>query len=156
MNRIGWALGVAAVALYAPAASADTFTVNDAADLPLHSSADECECRVDSRGYRCTLRAAIQAANACPGHDVVEVSPIGTFYLTLAGAGEDDGAAGDLDIRESVTIHGNGQWVRAAQTDRVLDIQVAAGEDVNISALACRWAMRRTTTVGGSGRGVRC
>lgn len=81
----------------------------------------------------CSLREAIQAANtdtavdACTagsGDDTIAV-PVDTYTLTLAGAGEDANATGDLDITANVTIQG----VSSASTiidgnaaDRVLQV----------------------------------
>ncbi|MGH9260064.1 MAG: CSLREA domain-containing protein, partial [Acidimicrobiales bacterium] len=45
----------------------------------------------------CTLRAAIQEANAVDDPNNIEV-PAGTYVLALFGAGEDAAASGDLDI----------------------------------------------------------
>ena len=68
-----------------------------------------------------SLREAIFAANADPDVNYISL-PAGTYRLTNSGSGND---AGDLDIRESVTIAG----VSASQTiidgngiDRVFDI----------------------------------
>ncbi|MEX0800109.1 MAG: choice-of-anchor Q domain-containing protein [Dehalococcoidia bacterium] len=64
----------------------------------------------------CSLREAIQAANtdsavdACTagaGDDIIDL-PAGTYTLTIAGAGEDANATGDLDIFLNVTINGTG------------------------------------------------
>lgn len=46
----------------------------------------------------CSLRAAIQEANALPGLDTV-VLPAGTFLLSLEGIDEDASATGDIDIK---------------------------------------------------------
>ncbi|MEW5986137.1 MAG: choice-of-anchor Q domain-containing protein, partial [Chloroflexota bacterium] len=57
----------------------------------------------------CTLRAAVQEANASAGNGTVTINlPAGTFKLRRAGVGEDYAAAGDLDIRVHVTIQGAG------------------------------------------------
>ena len=45
----------------------------------------------------CTLRAAIQEANALIGDDIIEV-PAGTYSLSVLGRYEDLGASGDLDV----------------------------------------------------------
>jgi CSLREA domain-containing protein len=58
----------------------------------------------------CTLRAAIQEANATPGHDAITL-PAGTYRLTLAGAADDTAAAGDLDIAGDLTIGGTGDVI---------------------------------------------
>jgi Ca2+-binding RTX toxin-like protein len=54
-----------------------------------------------------SLREAILAANASPGIDTVNV-PTGTYHLTIAGAGENGAATGDLDLLESVKVVGAG------------------------------------------------
>lgn len=53
----------------------------------------------------CTLRAAIQEANAHPGSDVIALRA-GTYKLTIPGAYEFGSATGDLNITDSVTING--------------------------------------------------
>jgi len=58
-------------------------------------------------GADCSLREAINAANANPGSDVI-VLPAGTYRLSIPGAGEDAGATGDLDITDALTINGAG------------------------------------------------
>jgi CSLREA domain-containing protein len=84
-------------------------------------------------GGRCSLRAAISAANTdsavagCPagsGTDTVLV-PAGRYVLALAGADEDANATGDLDISSDVVISGAGAastTVDANGIDRVFDI----------------------------------
>ncbi|HMJ86973.1 MAG TPA: choice-of-anchor Q domain-containing protein, partial [Vicinamibacterales bacterium] len=58
-------------------------------------------------GADCSLREAINAANANPGSDVI-VLPAGTYRLGIPGAGEDAGATGDLDITDTLAINGAG------------------------------------------------
>ncbi len=48
-----------------------------------------------------TLRSAIQAANATPGDDTINLTLAGTYQITLAGSGEDANATGDFDILAS-------------------------------------------------------
>ena len=55
----------------------------------------------------CTLRAAIQEANALAGADSISL-PAGTYTLDIAGAGEDAAATGDLDITGDLTLTGAG------------------------------------------------
>lgn len=53
----------------------------------------------------CTLRAAIVESNAWPEDDVIFVPSTATYVLTsLFGSGDED--AGDLDLRDTVTIIG--------------------------------------------------
>src|SRR5262245_7944506 len=55
----------------------------------------------------CTLRAAIQEANAMPGPHVIVLNP-GLYRLTLAGRGETNAATGDLNVKvlAGLTIQG--------------------------------------------------
>ncbi len=55
----------------------------------------------------CTLRAAVQEANATAGLDRV-VLPAGVFSLSLLGE-EDESLAGDLDITEEIVLQGDGR-----------------------------------------------
>ena len=77
-----------------------TFKVNtmlDTVAVNLHNGKD-------ANGH-ISLRSAIQAANAQGGSDTI-ILPSGTFTLTIAGAGEDASATGDLDITGNLTIKG--------------------------------------------------
>src|SRR5260370_11636643 len=58
-------------------------------------------------GVAGSLRQAVIAANAHPGADTI-VLPAATYKLTLAGAGEDLAATGDLDITGDLKIKGAG------------------------------------------------
>ncbi len=72
----------------------------------------------------CTLRAAIEEANALPGEDVIVLGS-GTYRLTLSGLGEDQAGTGDLDITDSLQIVGAGTdktFIDADGIDRVFDI----------------------------------
>ena len=87
-------------------------------------------------GNRCTLRAAVQEANALPGRDVILIPDGWTIVLdnTLFGA-EDLAASGDLDILEDVGIGSlapAGAWpvVDANGIDRVFDVHPPATLDV--------------------------
>ena len=77
-----------------------TFKVNtmlDTVAVNLHNGKD-------ATGH-ISLRSAIQAADAQGGSNTIIV-PSGTFTLTIAGAGEDASATGDLDITGNLTIKG--------------------------------------------------
>lgn len=72
----------------------------------------------------CTLRAAIQEANALLGSDEIRLRAT-TYRLTLNGTGEDAAASGDLDIVDSVTIVGKGASltiVDGHHSDRVFHV----------------------------------
>lgn len=81
----------------------------------------------------CTVRAALQEADASAGVDRVVLAP-GTYVLDLVGAAEDAGASGDLDVADDVTIDAAGATVVAAADDRVLDVH--PGAEVAISGLS--------------------
>lgn len=105
-----------------------TFVVNTLSDIPLPPNATPCTCAIETAGAGtvCSLRAAVQAANACPGHDTINFVFGGVYQLTVAGpaAGAE---AGDLDITDTVTIQtvgAVGVTVDArAIDDRVFDVQ---------------------------------
>jgi CSLREA domain-containing protein len=122
MNKLASVPLVVAVilALGAASAAAQTFTVTKTTDT------NDGGCSRD-----CSLREAINAANATLADDTVVV-PAGAYTLTLAGAGEDSGRLGDLDLGPaasgSITIQGAGVGqtiVDAAGLDRVFDLQPA-------------------------------
>jgi CSLREA domain-containing protein len=92
------------------------FTVNSTVDAPDALPGDGT-CASDAVGAPCTLRAAIQEADFVASTVRLVVVPAGRYLLTIPPAvGEDvagsaaafDGAAGDLDITNSVTIQGAG------------------------------------------------
>jgi len=93
----------------------------------------------------CSLREAIINANtnsdttggdclAGEGTDDVIRVPAGTYSLSIAGIDEDDGATGDLDITEAVTITGEGAStiIDGGRIDRVLHLRA---ENVTVSDL---------------------
>ncbi|MES1239993.1 MAG: CSLREA domain-containing protein [Acidobacteriota bacterium] len=99
----------------------------------------------------CSLRDAIQAANASEGPDFILLKT-GTYTLSLAGAGEDLGATGDLDIRDDVTIVGRdaiNTVIDGGALDRVFDVQ--SGSKLELVDLA----VTNGRTVEGSGSGIR-
>jgi CSLREA domain-containing protein len=90
----------------------------------------------------CTLRAAIQEANAHPGPDAITFSVNGIFALSISGPPEDAAARGDLDIAEDLTITGNGDLATIidgggmAVKERVFHVHRAgAGITVSISGV---------------------
>ncbi|MFQ5401187.1 MAG: FG-GAP-like repeat-containing protein [Anaerolineae bacterium] len=105
-------------------------TTNDTAD----ANPGDGTC-ADSSG-NCSLRAAIQEANALPGDDTIAL-PANTYLLTLAGAHEDNNASGDLDISDNLTINGAGAVttiVNGGGLDRVF--HVLNGVSVTINNIA--------------------
>jgi CSLREA domain-containing protein len=116
---------LAALAASAPAA-AGTFTVNSEADVPDDAIGDgECHAELGLPGV-CTLRAAIQEANAHAGSDLISLTA-GQHY-TLTRSGQDDTASrGDLDITDDTTIlffaSGERPVVDAGGVERAFDIR---------------------------------
>jgi CSLREA domain-containing protein len=85
-------------------ASPAQFTVNSTADA-LDASVGDGVCSTVAGA--CTLRAAIQEANANPGADEIQLPP-GTYELGIAPLNQNDVTTGDLDITDSLTITGAG------------------------------------------------
>ncbi len=87
----------------------------------------------------CTLRGAIEEANALPGPDRIIV-PAGMYTQDIPGTNEDAGGSGDLDITDSLILSGAGPdetIIDAGGIDRVLDLFGPATE-VTISGLTIR------------------
>ena len=83
-----------------------------AAVFPVNSTIDAVDGFVGdgvcaTAGAVCTLRAAIQEANATAGPDTILLLP-GIYRLTIPGRGETNAATGDLNVKTQLTIIGNG------------------------------------------------
>lgn len=110
-----FSLALAGLALLpATASPADPYTVNTQDDyLPFLPS-----------DPKISLRSALNSANSNPGPDEI-ILPAGIYTLTITGSGDDTNSAGDLDIRDSVTITGAGPdktIIDGNAIDRVFDI----------------------------------
>ena len=88
-----------------PAQAATTFTVNSTADAPdAFTTSNTCDTDVFTSGDQCTLRAAIQQANATAGADAINFAISGTGVKTIAVGSS---GLGELPtITEQVTING--------------------------------------------------
>ena len=75
---------------------------NDAVD----ANPGDGVCETATAG-ECTLRAAVQEANALAGADTISI-PAGVYTLSIPGADEDAAATGDLDSIGDLTISGAG------------------------------------------------
>lgn len=109
-----------AISLTFPATAA-IFNVDDTADLVDTNLADGACLTATAT---CSLRAAVQQANALAGTHTINV-PAGEYRLTLAGIGEDNAASGDLDITANVDIVGAGPdltTIDGGGTDRVFHV----------------------------------
>jgi CSLREA domain-containing protein len=108
------------LALAAPAAARTLHVDSQADEVDLSPGDGTC---LAASGH-CSLRAAVQEANALPGLDTIRV-PEGTYLLTRTGDDEDDAATGDLDLRGRVRVIGAGAGatiVDGKSSDRVLDV----------------------------------
>jgi len=114
-----------AFSLFISSAYAATFTVNSTTDA-VDASPGNGTCA--TAGSVCTVRAAIQEANALAGTDTI-ILPAGTYTLSIAGTEEDAAATGDLDITSDMTIDGANESttiIDATTIDRAIDIPSTA------------------------------
>lgn len=117
-------------AIQAASFEVNTFNV-DAVDFDLTD--DLCDINAATEGDQCTLRAAVQQANATPGGDEITFAAATPIVLTIPGGG---GATnGDLDITDTLTIRGilDGEGnplitIRnSVPNERIFDINLAFG-----------------------------
>ncbi len=125
-----------------------TIVVNTIADAVDTKPADGvCVAKIKAKGGpRCSLRAAIQTANAGSraGHYTI-VLPAGTLHLAVAGRNEGKAAKGDLDVLQAdLTVVGKGPAktaIDAGGIDRVFDVSAFA----HLSAQGLRITGGKTT-----------
>ena len=117
-------LGSLAVALAARAATLSVSTTDDIVGADGKCSLREAISNVN------THSATVAGAGECAAGNAINdtiVLPAGTYVLGILGAGEDNNASGDLDIRADVNIEGAGSGqtiVDGNGTDRVFDVPV--------------------------------
>ena len=106
------------------AAPAATFTVDSTSDA-VDATPGNGTC--STAGNVCSLRAALQEANALSGADIVAV-PAGTYQLTISGSGEDLAATGDLDITSPIAVQGaSARLTTVSETTGDRTFQVVSG-----------------------------
>jgi len=113
-------------------ASAFSFSVDSTADLGDNNIGDGICATASST---CTLRAAVQEANAWPGPDTINLAA-GTYTLTISGT-DDTAAAGDLDISGNLTITGQGAaatTIDANHISRIFQVTTTTAQ-VSISGI---------------------
>jgi CSLREA domain-containing protein len=79
----------------------------------------------------CTLREAIMAANLDRDRDTINL-PAGTYQLSIPGREEDQGATGDLDIRQRIDLRGSAEGstiIDGNGIDRVLHVHLMDWEE---------------------------
>ena len=131
-----------------PAHAATTFSVNSTSDTPdaFPTSGNQCDTDVFTGGDQCTLRAAIQQANATPGADLIRFSIPGTGVQTINVGSSGLGAL--PTVTDPVTIDGYTQPgsspnTKAVGNDAVLKIELSGASAPNADGL-------RITHVSGS------
>ncbi len=126
-----------------------TFDVNDQTDA-VDANPGDGVCLTAAN--TCTLRAAVQEANAWPGPDVIRL-PAGTYNLTITGANEDKAATGDLDITDDLTINGadkNTTIIDGNNNDRVFDV-ISTSAKFTISNVTVQNGQLTSASVTGAG-----
>ncbi len=130
----GVCLAVFCFGVFVVGASGATFTVNSLAD-GVDATGGTGACA--TAGGVCTLRAAIQSANAQAGADIINFSVTGTITLNTATVGGDAGITeGDLDITQALTITGPGArllTIDQTTTDRVFDVDDGTGAAIAVT-----------------------
>lgn len=106
----------------AGSAWADTITVTKRMDkVDPKPNNGVCEVKKKNNGDRCSLRAAIQTANADPGTDRIKFTK-DRAKLTIDGPAASDVETGDLDVISRIVIRGGGVKLNARGIDRAFDI----------------------------------
>ena len=162
--NLGRALGatLAACAVVAPAASAETFKVNTGADLAPNG------CTKND----CSVREAIIAANKNGGPDTVVLKSNRFHGLNIPGTDEDMSKTGDLDVLGKTTIkasktmlatiHANGidRVIHALAPLKIIRLEITGGETMQSSvaglglyAPADRVVVKRSEISGNTGAG---
>lgn len=143
MTRVLFRSILLPVLLSSGAIQAANFEVNtfnvDAVDFDLTD--DLCDINAAAEGDQCTLRAAVQQANATVGGDEITFAAAAPIVLTIPGVGGD--INGDLDITQSLTIRGaldeNGNPINTIRndvpTERIFDINLPFGETFIVESL---------------------
>jgi CSLREA domain-containing protein len=135
----------------------DPLEIAQSATIHVTTTADEL-----ATNGNCSLREAIRAANldlavdACEAGGVADsiLLPEGTYPLSLAGAGEDDGLTGDLDVRAALALVGQGAGAvidASGLGDRVLHVR-PSGADVD--AVLLNLTLRGGDAGGSDGGGL--
>jgi len=103
-RRLALALFLGSLAVEMPVAVAATFTVDSPMDQ-VDAVPGDGACQ--TLGGTCTLRAAVQEADALAGADAIDV-PAGTYVLTIPASPPYDASSGDLNVTEELTVTGAG------------------------------------------------
>jgi len=141
------ALGVA-LAMGSPARAGLVLTVDTEED-GVDALPGDGRCQTGAGA--CTLRAAVQEANAMAGRDDI-VLPRGYYSFELPGDDEDAAATGDLDLADDVSLRGaaaNLTFIDAGSLDSVL--HVLPGANAEISGVTIHGGLYRDLAKGAGG-----
>ena len=137
---LGALLALAVAISIVGTASAAVYKVDKRADR-VNADSNSTKCKTSKAKSRtkknggkatkpdCTLRAAIQAANAKPGLDKLVLKKK-NYRLKIKGTGEDDAKTGDLDVSSKIVIGGRGASIAGKGVDRIFD--VSSEGDLNL------------------------
>ncbi|HEY3495198.1 MAG TPA: choice-of-anchor Q domain-containing protein, partial [Polyangiaceae bacterium] len=125
------------LSLLSPRAHAAVFVVNSTGDARDWSTGDGL-CSAVPFVSVCTLRAAVEQANASAGTDTIVLQNGAIHTLSLSGAGEAGSATGDLDLNSSIRIEVSGGGLATVRGKSGWDdpiFTVGDGADVRLSGL---------------------
>lgn len=104
-------------------ANADTFTVNHTGTDGVDANVGDGKCR--TAVGECTLRAAVQEANATAQQDSIVLPSAQTAHLTIGSAGTASAATGDLDVLHNIEVKPSGAapaTIDGGDVDRIFDV----------------------------------
>lgn len=130
----------------APVAGAATFVVDTTVDA-VDANPGDGLCL--TAAGQCSLRAAVQQANAAAASDTITL-PAGVYKLDVGSQGEDAAAGGDLDITSEIVINGAGAdktIVDGMKRDRLFHIHYTGNATIN--ALTIRNGRANVDGMGG-------
>ncbi len=105
-----------------PTAYAATFDVNDAGDAGDVAPGDGvCDSDEVTPGPQCTLRAAIEEANALAGPDTINLTVPGPYQLT----------AGVLTVTGEIILNGNGETISGGGLSRIFLVETGGNLSLN-------------------------
>lgn len=142
-----WIFSIAFITQPVHAAAITVTTTADTIDASANCSSVTVASLPGPGGFT-SLREAVCAANSNPGSDTISFSVNGTFTLT-GSANEDNGDSGDLDIKQSLSINGNGignTILNGGGIERIFDVFPSAATTFGLSNLTIQNGDTRTVS----------
>ena len=150
MRRIGF-LGLLLLCLSVAPARSAVFVPTNTSDFSDFAPGDgSCDTSPIVEVTICTLRAAIQEANALPGDDVIQLLDR-TYRLDAEGL-DANAAAGDLDVTSTIRIEGAGRGVSIIEqtaADRVFELPFMGNGNLTLVDVTLRGGDAGTNGGGG-------